>query len=168
MLIVKFAAAQKLYIIKDKEKIFLSPKSWIGITTKTDTVKYIGEKEMSFYIFHTSHDSITVRKPLTITDTAVLYYDGLYKTFDFDFQVKKYYKLKGQQFVTIGKITAFFYKSFAYADIISIQYPDKQFDEEGCAGCILVPGLNIWYLLNARSKTKHRNRDMQQWKFTVE
>ena len=157
------AAGQKAYLTNGKMKVPLTEASWIGLTTTRDTIKYWGNKTESYYIVQTGKDSLVVRKPDVFADTVVLQDDLYAGKLQFDYRLDKYYKENKVRYCKIRKVLSYQTKTFAYKDLTTLTYPVYTGRLDGCIGCILVPGLNIWWLIDIKNR-QEKTLKMTQWK----
>jgi hypothetical protein len=140
------AEAQTLYIQKGKRKIKILTGSEIVIRTSGDTAKLIDDKKpAAFVIKNITNDSIEISKPTAWKDTF---------SYKFISNKKRFYK----------KPVQYEYRKYSLIDVSQIKYTYQR-DQSGvgCAGCILVPGLNIYYFWIKANRTKVF--DMAEWKF---
>lgn len=169
MLLLTFNAdGQKAYLSNGKKKIPFKEHDWIGLTTINDTIKYWGDKEYSYYIVSTGSDSLVVRRPGTFLDTIVLEDDIYERRLPFDYRQGKCYKGENKvRYCRIRKVLSYDVTTFAYKDLTTITYRVYTGRMDGCAGCILIPGLNIWWFINVM-KRQEKKLDMQKWMVLVE
>lgn len=161
------ASGQKAYLSDGKKKVALSEQSWIGLTAPNDTIEYWGDKEYSYYIASTGRDSLTVRRPGTFLDTLVLENDIYDKKLSFDYRTGKCFKENKVRYCNIRKVLSYETKSFAYRDLTFVTYSVYAGKMSGCIFCILIPGVNIWWLIDM-SNRKEKRLDMKKWKILVE
>lgn len=161
------ANAQKAYLSNGKKKVELREKSWIGLTTVNDTIRYWGDESYSYHIAGTGRDSLTVRRPSTFLDTIVLENDLYENKSSFEYLTEKCFKENKVRYCKLRKILSYEVKSFAYQDLTSITYSVYTGRLDGCIFCILIPGVNIWWLIDI-SKRKEKLLDMKKWTIRVE
>ncbi len=157
--------SQQLFLVNKQQKVPLIQNSLIGLTTTRDTVIYNEYKNLSFRIYTIDSNSIVLRRPTSHTDTVIQYYNGVYNSLPFEFQVGKFFKKDKIQYVRLIKLTGFETLNFPLKDITSVTYPTKKSNGDGCVGCFFIPGINVWYILSTTSKTKAKKKDMSRWKF---
>jgi len=165
------ANAQKVFLVLGKKKVPLPnpniASQWVGLTTPNDTVKYFDKKGLSYSLFKANQDSIIIKRPLEYYDTSILVY-GNANNFSFEHTNEKYFKENGKRYVRLIKVDKDEYKSFAYKDITSFTYPTYTGKGDGCEACILIPGVNVLYIILARNRWRAHKLDMQEWKFLIE
>lgn len=167
MLVGAGASGQKAYLSDGKKKVELSERSWIGLTTVNDTVKYWGDKSYSYYILSTGRDSLIVRRPGTFLDTIVLENDLYQNKPSFEYLMEKCYRENKVRYCKLRKILSYEVKSFAYRDLTSVTYSVYTGRLDGCIFCILIPGVNIWWLIDMKNR-KEKQLDMKKWTILVE
>jgi hypothetical protein len=148
---------QDVYLVKGKRRVQLKENTFIGLTTNSDTIKY-GSGSYETYQIHT--DSIVLRKPSTFKDSMVKSADVY--TLPADYLIGKSIKENNMRYYEVKKILSFENKSFSYKDITTMTYVIYNGRMDGCIFCILVPGLNIWWLITILNK-KEKTLDMKKW-----
>jgi hypothetical protein len=154
--------------LKKNKKAIVIAGGWIGLTTNNDTVKFFGEKDLSYAIYETTKDSFLLRKPEKHIDTVVR--TGEYASIPrvrADFRYVKSFRKEKKRYASIILIESYTYKSFAYKDLTSIQYPPDAANTTGCIFCILVPVYNVYYILRMRRRSVPKNFNLPGWELVV-
>lgn len=144
---------QTLCIQQGKKKIKILPGARLDVLTKNERRDFTADSSAAeFLVKNISADSITLYRPVEWKDTFSYKFNA-WTGKDIP-EKKRYYKVA----------IRFEQKQFSLAEITQIKYT-YQSDQsgDGCIGCLLIPGLNIYYLLSKRHKT--RVFDMTRWKF---
>jgi hypothetical protein len=158
-----------LVLIKKGKKVIIQ-SGWIGLTTKTDTIKYFGQKDLSYEIEKITKDSIYVRAPLFYRYKLALASQnsyGSYAGFRYLRSFRKH-KVKYDAFIAIDSFTT---KGFSYNDILSVQYPPEGSNSTGCIMCIFLPVIpvaNVWFYYKMRRRFHPRNYNLANWKMQVD
>lgn len=173
-----YAAGQeskKTLVLRKKKKVVTMRKDWgeqwIGLTTRTDTIRYFGEKEYSYKIAKITGDSIYVEEPVDFHfdvrprnlpghSTNQISGGRYLKTF-------KKSKIRYDTYIVIDSMRI---KGFSYQEITSIQYPPEGSSMTGCIMCVflpIIPVANVWLYHKMRKRYHPRSYDMTEWRITT-
>jgi hypothetical protein len=144
---------QTLYIQNGKKRIKILRLSTIEIKTWNDSLLQADDsKSIPFTVNSIAGDSIYVVRTTEWKDTFRYKFNFL--TGKDIKEKKKYQKIPSK----------YEYRQFSLKDISQITYTyQRDQSGEGCLGCMLIPGLNLYYLWSKARRT--RVFDMSKWVF---
>lgn len=152
-----------LFLRKKKKTITIVHGDYIGFTTAKDTVKYFGDKELSYKLFKADTTNFLLRRPLQYRDTIV-------ESGKFDlskageYRYGRAYRKDKKWYANIVLVDSYEYKSVAVKDITTIQYPPDADNTLGCIFCPFVPVYNIFYFISLKKRWRPQNFEMGKWR----
>jgi hypothetical protein len=175
VVLVNFAFAQTskqtLFLHKGKKKVEIR-FGWIGLVTKTDTIKYFGAKDLSFEIFNITPDSLTLRAPVEYHYDLITWDKPRPSdTTKHDRRYLKSFKTNKVRYTAYIIVDKFDYRSYSFKNIISIQYPPEGSNQTGCMGCIILPIIpiaNVWFYYEMRKRWHPKNYNLSEWTVKVD
>ena len=173
------ASAQKVFLVHKKNKVPFPNINYhfdvLGLTTNTDTIRYNEDLVEGFRIVEVGKDSVKLRRPLKYSEFSIrkgYKYNRPgapdVRPLDSNYHLRKEYKRGGIRYYLFTRVDQYEYRRFAYKDIRTLVYPTYHGSGDGCAGCILVPGINVIFLVYAIRRWRPHRLDMTKWKFVVE
>lgn len=173
------AQGQKVFLVHRKNKApfpnHYDHSRVIGVRTDTDTILYNKDLVEGFRIDEVGTDSVRLKRPLKYSDTCIRSADRFYRLSsvtghpeDSNYFYRKECKKEGVRYHLYVRVDQYEYRSYAYKDIRALKYPTYHGSGDGCSGCILIPGINVIWLIYAIKRWEPRNLDMAKWKFVVE
>ena len=174
MFLAGTVSAQQVFLVHKKNKVPFPNDKYhfyvLGLETNTDTILYNEDLVKGFRIVEAGNDSVKLRRPSKYSEVSIrtgIKYNRV-RTVDSTYSYRKEYKRGGIHYYLFTRVDQYEYKSFAYKDIRTLKYITYQGSYDGCVGCILIPGINVIYLIYAARRDRPRRLDMKKWKFVVD
>lgn len=166
----------EINLVKGKDTILIMNEEWrtdlIGLTTATDTIVYDhkDKTELGYEVHRIDEDSIIVKRPKVYRDTLIVYENNNYSFHLHGHRFKNHRRKDGLHYVTWLAVDEYEYRSFAYKDITSFQYPPKaHIIQSACIVCIIMPFTYPFLIRESSLRTIPRTYKIPDWKlFYVE
>ncbi len=168
-------SAQKVFLVRERDTVPFPNLNYhfeiLGLETDADTIRY-DDGVAGFRIVEAGKDSVKLRRPLKYADTSIRWSnrhdrhsDSGVSLANLHYTHFKQYKSRGIWYDLFVRVDQYEYKSFAYKDIRTLEYPTYHGSGDGCVGCVLIPGINVIYIIYATRRWKPRRLEMKKWKF---
>lgn len=160
-------APEPQLVLKKGKKTIIIQEGWIGLTTKTDTISYFGEKDLSFKIHQITPDSLYLSAPDTYHYDVIARAKNGYpeKGHPSNRHLKSFKKNKVRYDVYIVADT-WLVKAYGLNDLTSIEYPPEGSNSTGCIMCVIfpfIPGVNVWFYFEMRKRWHPKVYLMGEW-----
>jgi hypothetical protein len=172
MFLTGTVSAEKVFLVHKKDTVPFPNINYhfelLSLETDTDTLRY-DDGVAGFRIVEAGKDSVKLRRPLKYADTSIRWGNNYNRPSDSGVSLADLYYTYFKQYKSRGiRYDQYEYKSFAYKDIRTLEYPTYHGSGDGCVGCMLIPGINVIYIIYATRRWKPRRLDMKKWKFVVD
>lgn len=164
---------QGIDVVKGSDTVHIShhpgAAAWIGLTTTaTDTVRYNDGKSKDIFAYEIAEinpHSITLKRPLEYRDTVFEYQSIYYLPYVAKhLRLKEHFKEDNRKLYRAMVISKYEYRTFAYKDITSIQYPPKVNEKQtGCIMCVLMFPIYPQLIRQANERSVPKSYKMPEW-----
>lgn len=160
----------KIQISNTNGKIIsIKNENFIGLMTKDETVKYKEDGNLSYRLYKISKDTLVLRKPAIYRDSIIDFTgkSGSYLKANWIFTENL--SKEGKVLYKVAMVERYNYKTFAIAEITSLQFPPK-IDQKrvGCVFCIFIPIYNLFYIAESKQYHLPKSYSMKKWQLATE
>lgn len=164
------AHGQHIELIKGKDTVRIQngAHNWIGLTTGADTILFNQGKNrnrLAYEISEIDSETITLKRPKVYRDTVFEYQSIYYLPFvAHDLRLKDHFRKGDKKFYRAMVISQYEYKTFAYKDITSIEYPpNTHLAPKGCIMCVFMLPLYPHLMRQANQRSAPDNYKIPEW-----